>query len=288
MPIAAPLLPPPSPERLTNILITVARCLLLSTAGLIAAWAVGPLGGLGAWSRGADGGSGDAPPSSSTYTARLFNWHPLLMSLAFLVFAGEALLAYRSHMPAPLALTPTTTPPPQRPARKAAHASLHALALLVALLGSTAAWRSHELAAPPIPHLYSPHSWVGLAAMLAFLLQAAAGASTFLSRSSPPERRAALAPWHRLAGLCVFFMTLAAIATGLQEKATFAQAFGGAPVRGRVVGMAAAAELGMVLSGVAVALVFFAPVGGGGGCGGGGDSRDDLAEEGLLRREQEG
>jgi hypothetical protein len=35
-----------------------------------------------------------------------------------------------------------------------------------ALLGFLAAWKSHTLKRPPIPNLYSPHSYIGLAALL--------------------------------------------------------------------------------------------------------------------------
>ena len=271
----------------TTTIITIARCLLFSTALVISGWAIGPLGGLGAWTppqSGADDAD-TAAAARSSFTQRLFNWHPVLMS-TFLVCAGEAMLAYRSNAPLPLmvvaaAAAPPPPPPPSRPARKAAHATLHTLALAVALLGSTAAWRSHSLAQPPIPHLYSPHSWLGLCAMLMFVAQAAMGARAYLA-AWPVERRASFVPWHRLAGLCAFFAALAAVATGVQEKATFAQAFGGAGMRGGAVAGAAAIEVGVLLSGLAVAAAFFAPV----GCGGGGSGFVAVAaateEEGLL------
>lgn len=288
--------PPPStstrPPPTSNAAVAVtatngARAALLSTASLVLWWALSPLGGL-SWSPQRDPASGRV-----VSTSKLFNWHPVLMSVAFLVFGGEAVLAYRSAAPLPLVLAATTTTtPPTRPARKAAHASLHLAALALALLGSTAAWRSHSLAEPPIPHLYSPHSWLGAAAMSLFLAQAAGGVAAFLSPGIHPsfERRARFSPWHRFFGLCAFFAALAAIATGLQEKATFAQAFGQADVRGAVVRTAAVAELGVLASAAAVGAAFFfsqrdggggsGGVGGvGGGVGGGGSGREG---EGLL------
>lgn len=54
----------------------------------------------------------------------------------------------------------------RRPQRKQVHAALHSAALVLAVLGLTAAWRSHTLKEPPIPNLYSPHSWLGVAALL--------------------------------------------------------------------------------------------------------------------------
>jgi cytochrome b561 len=46
------------------------------------------------------------------------------------------------------------------------HWVFHSLAFIAALLGFLAAWKSHTLKQPPIPNLYSPHSYIGLAALL--------------------------------------------------------------------------------------------------------------------------
>jgi hypothetical protein len=49
-----------------------------------------------AWWVGARLGGVAASPDASGGTQRLFNWHPVLMTLAFPVFMSEALLAYRA------------------------------------------------------------------------------------------------------------------------------------------------------------------------------------------------
>jgi cytochrome b561 len=46
------------------------------------------------------------------------------------------------------------------------HWIIHSVAFAAALLGFLAAWKSHTLKQPPIPNFYSPHSYIGLTALL--------------------------------------------------------------------------------------------------------------------------
>jgi cytochrome b-561 len=71
-----------------NAAAIAARALALLILALVCWW-VGELGGVSASpDRGPDG--------VSVKTSRLFNWHPVLMTLAFPVLMSEALLAYRA------------------------------------------------------------------------------------------------------------------------------------------------------------------------------------------------
>jgi cytochrome b-561 len=47
----------------------------------------------------------------------------------------------------------------------------HTLAIVCIAGGLSAVWRSHDLAKPPIPNLYSPHSFLGLSAVSLLALQ---------------------------------------------------------------------------------------------------------------------
>lgn len=147
-------LPPPSP--LTPLLHRLLRAAQVLLALLMCAWVFFSLGGVRLRPRQAE-----SPDSNST--SELFNWHPLLQTLAFPLCMAEALLAYRAPL-APL--------PAQRPLRKAYHAALHTLAILAATLGTAAAILSHTLKRPSkVPNFYSVHSVLGLATLVLLAAQ---------------------------------------------------------------------------------------------------------------------
>lgn len=56
--------------------------------------------------------------------------------------------------------------------QKHLHAGLQTAALVLALLGVTAAFQSHNLKRPtPFPNLYSPHSFMGMFVLCLALVQ---------------------------------------------------------------------------------------------------------------------
>lgn len=54
---------------------------------------------------------------------------------------------------------------------KISHASIFGAIMFLVIIASWAVYDSHVLNTPPIPNLYSLHSWIGLTAVILFMLQ---------------------------------------------------------------------------------------------------------------------
>ncbi|XP_037073644.1 LOW QUALITY PROTEIN: cytochrome b561-like [Pollicipes pollicipes] len=138
-----------------------------------------------------------------------FNWHPVLMVTGLVyLYANSALLyrVFRSERKRKL---------------KLAHAALNLTSLLLVMIGLKAVFDSHDLASPPIPNLYSLHSWVGLTAVLMFAMQWVIGFVSFLVPGMSGAIRARYLPWHQFFGLTIFVTACGAAIMGLLEKAIF-------------------------------------------------------------------
>ena len=73
-------------------------------------------------------------------------------------------------------LVPVIAPFPCRDRRKVVHWLLHSTAVTLIAFGLVAVWQSHDLKDPPIPNLYSPHSYLGLTVICLLSLQVSYGA----------------------------------------------------------------------------------------------------------------
>ncbi|PNW74130.1 hypothetical protein CHLRE_13g586600v5 [Chlamydomonas reinhardtii] len=194
---------PPAPKAIAWL----ARATSLAILILIGHWVHVTLGGVGLHPQ-------PLPDGSGNDTGKLFNWHPILMTLGFAVFMVEALLTYQAPL---LASLPRET-------RKRIHWGCHSAAIICLALGLIAVLQSHRLKLPvPMPDWYSPHSYLGITALVLLALQFVLGAYAYLwPRLSLPQRMA-LGPLHRYLGAATWLAGLGAIATGLQEKITFMQ-----------------------------------------------------------------
>ncbi|KAK9827640.1 hypothetical protein WJX81_002123 [Elliptochloris bilobata] len=225
---------PPPPAVLTWI----TRLLELATFLLTAIWVVYYLGGVGLHPKQMMLGAND--------TGRIFNWHPVLIALAFPVFMAEAVLAYRVPLVTSL----------DRPQRKIVHAALHSASLLCIVLALIAAFQSHNLKRPtPTPNLYSPHSYLGLAVTILAFLQFFLGFGAYLYPTVAKRHREALGPLHTYLGKATFVAGLANMAVGIQEKTAFVvqgKGLSGAALYKPVVSIPATIELLLLLTGIAV------------------------------------
>uniref|UniRef100_A0A0G4GR05 Cytochrome b561 domain-containing protein n=1 Tax=Chromera velia CCMP2878 TaxID=1169474 RepID=A0A0G4GR05_9ALVE len=137
---------------------------------------------------------------------KLFNWHPVLMVLGFVVFMGEAMIAFRSSEL-------------QRNSRKTLHGVLNTLGFISALCGIIVVFKFHSDMG--FPDFYSAHSYAGILVFVVAGIQQMIG-TVFFGLSLVPDswKRAAL-PWHKHLGKWIFVAAIATIATGIMEKQSF-------------------------------------------------------------------
>lgn len=104
---------------------------------------------------------------------------------------------------------------------KLTHATIHGCAFMFTVIGLIAVFDSHNYARPPIPNLYSLHSWIGLSSVIIFGLQYVAGFACFLFPQMKQPTRVMFMPIHIFFGLLGFVMAIAAAVMGISEKAFF-------------------------------------------------------------------
>ncbi|KAK9074442.1 hypothetical protein SSX86_007040 [Deinandra increscens subsp. villosa] len=143
---------------------------------------------------------------TSHVKSKIFNLHPLLMILGFIIFSGEAMITYKAI-------------PAKRKTLKQIHLIFHLIALFSGTLGVYVVFKFHnEL---DIPHMYTLHSWIGLSTICLFGLQLLVGFVTFLFPGAQLATRARLAPWHVLFGRIIFVAVIVTAETGITEKFIF-------------------------------------------------------------------
>lgn len=142
----------------------------------------------------------------SDVKAKIFNLHPMLMTLGFVLLSGEAAMAYRG--------IPTT-----RKNQKLLHLILHFLALVAGIIGIYAVFKFH--AELNIPDMYTLHSWLGMSTISIFGLQWLFSFFTFWYPRAQHSTRARIAPWHAIFGVLIFFMVILTAITGLVERFIF-------------------------------------------------------------------
>lgn len=142
-----------------------------------------------------------------------FNLHPVLMITGFIFLMGNAMLVYRLFRCC------------NKLASKLLHTLLYLLAIPCIVVAAIAVFDNHNLRDPPIPNLYSLHSWLGLATMGLFVLQFVVGFFSFwillCCDSSTNSYRASLVPIHSTFGIVTFLLAIATALTGYTEKAFF-------------------------------------------------------------------
>lgn len=174
----------------------VAHALAVVCAVMVLVWCSSFRGGL-AW---------ESPNKSL-----IFNIHPVLMLIGFIIIGGEAIISYKSL-------------PLRKDVKKVIHLVLHAIALILGIVGIWAAFKFHYESS--IPNLYSLHSWLGMGVIVLYGLQWIYGLGVFFYPGGSTPMRRALLPWHVLIGMFVYVLAVANAAIGFLEKLTFLEAAG--------------------------------------------------------------
>ncbi|KMS95285.1 hypothetical protein BVRB_009630 [Beta vulgaris subsp. vulgaris] len=174
----------------------VVHALAVACAVMVLVWCIHFRGGL-AW--------------EATNKGLIFNIHPVLMLIGFIILGGEAIVSYKSL-------------PLKKDVKKVIHLVLHAIALILGIVGIWAAFKFHNESA--ILNLYSLHSWLGIGIIVLYGIQWIYGFVIFFYPGGNSSLRSESLPWHVLFGIFVYGLAVANAAIGFLEKLTFLQSAG--------------------------------------------------------------
>lgn len=174
----------------------VAQVLGLTAIILVLIWTISFRGGL-AW--------------EATNKNLIFNLHPLLILLGFIVLGGEAIISFKVL-------------PLRKEVKKLIHLVLHATALILGIIGVYTAFKYHNES--NIVNLYSLHSWIGIGIVVLYGIQWIYGFLVFFYPGGTSEIRRGSLPWHALFGLFVYTLAIGNAALGFLEKLTFLESSG--------------------------------------------------------------
>jgi hypothetical protein len=112
--------------------------------------------------------------------------------------------------------------PMGKPINKALHVMWHCGALFCLIMGLVAVFKSHNTKVAGIKaNLYSMHSWVGIAVTVLFCQNYTLGVIMYGTNFMPLSLKEMYMPYHKCFGQAAYFLTVAAIESGITEKNTF-------------------------------------------------------------------
>lgn len=167
------------------------HALAIAGAVMVLVWTISFRGGL-AW--------------EASNKSLIFNIHPVLMLIGLIIIGGEAIISYKSL-------------PLKKETKKLIHLVLHAIALILGIIGVYAAFKYHNESS--IANLYSLHSWLGIVIIVLYGVQWIYGFVIFFFPGGPSSLRSESLPWHVLFGMFVYVLAVGNAALGFLEKLTF-------------------------------------------------------------------
>ncbi|XP_076920448.1 transmembrane ascorbate ferrireductase 1-like [Bidens hawaiensis] len=175
----------------------VVHVLGVAGAVMVLVWNISFRGGL-AW-------------ESSTNKNLIFNVHPVLMLIGLVILGGEAIISYKAL-------------PFKKAEKKLIHLILHAIALVLGIIGIYMAFKNHNESG--IANLYSLHSWLGIGIIVLYGIQWIYGFLVFFYPGGTADLRKESLPWHVLFGIFLYTLVVANSALGFLEKLTFLESSG--------------------------------------------------------------
>ncbi|PSS33082.1 Transmembrane ascorbate ferrireductase [Actinidia chinensis var. chinensis] len=169
----------------------VVHALGIAGAILVLVWCIHFRGGL-AW--------------ESSNKNLIFNIHPVLILIGLIIIGGEAIISYKAL-------------PLKKEVKKLIHLVLHAIALILGIVGIYAAFKFHNES--NIANLYSLHSWIGIGVISLYGIQWIYGFIVFFYPGGTAAIRRESLPWHVLFGSFVYVLAVGNAALGFLEKLTF-------------------------------------------------------------------
>ncbi|KAF2315627.1 hypothetical protein GH714_040141 [Hevea brasiliensis] len=109
--------------------------------------------------------------------------------------------------------------PLKKQEKKLVHLVLHAVALILGIIGIYTAFKYHNESG--IANLYSLHSWLGIVIIVLYGIQWIYGFLVFFFPGGSTTVRSESLPWHVVFGVFVYILAVANAALGLLEKLTF-------------------------------------------------------------------
>ncbi|XP_010255441.1 PREDICTED: probable ascorbate-specific transmembrane electron transporter 1 [Nelumbo nucifera] len=147
----------------------------------------------------------------ATNKSLIFNIHPVLMLIGFIILGGEAIISYKAL-------------PWRKEVKKLIHLILHLFALILGIVGIYAAFKYHNES--NIANLYSLHSWIGIGTICLYGIQWIYGFLVFFYPGGSAAVRGESLPWHVVFGLFVYVLALGTAMLGFLEKLTFLESSG--------------------------------------------------------------
>ncbi|KAL3630610.1 hypothetical protein CASFOL_023594 [Castilleja foliolosa] len=174
----------------------IAHFLGIVAAILVLIWSISFRGGL-AW--------------ESTNKNLIFNLHPVLMLIGLIILGGQAIISYKSL-------------PLKKPEKKLIHLVLHAIALILGIIGVYTAFKFHNES--NIANLYSLHSWLGIGVIVLYAIQWIYGFVVFFYPGGTTAIRSKSIPWHVILGIFIYVLAVGTATLGYLEKLTFLECNG--------------------------------------------------------------